>query len=154
MAPILIVYGTTEGQTEKIARILAQNLREEGAEVDVMNAAHDPGLHPEDFRAIIVAASLHAGKYQKPVRRWVQANVETLRTRQSAFPSVCLGVFDPRRSRRRADVPSRRTVRRSCAKDSAERSASRVETPKARRPFAACRAAWLTRGRPGGGWGG
>ena len=96
MAPILIVYGTTEGQTEKIARVLAQNLREEGAEVDVMNAAVDTGFNPEDFSAIVVAASVHAGHYQKPVRRWVKANLEALRTRQSAFLSVCLGVLEKR----------------------------------------------------------
>jgi menaquinone-dependent protoporphyrinogen oxidase len=96
MAPILIVYGTTNGQTEKIARTLADDLRQEGAVVDVMNAATDTGLNPEDFGGVIVAASVHAGKYQRPVRRWVQANLETLRTRQSAFLSVCLGVLDPR----------------------------------------------------------
>jgi menaquinone-dependent protoporphyrinogen oxidase len=35
-----------------------------------------------------------AGNYQRGVRRWVRAHAAALRTRPSAFVSVCLGVLE------------------------------------------------------------
>ena len=43
MARILVLYGTTEGQTRKIAEVLATELRGRGADVDLVDAAaHSP----------------------------------------------------------------------------------------------------------------
>jgi menaquinone-dependent protoporphyrinogen oxidase len=41
----------------------------------------------------VVAASVHAGTYQAPVRRWVKAHASALRSRPTAFVSVCLAVL-------------------------------------------------------------
>ncbi|HET9268762.1 MAG TPA: flavodoxin domain-containing protein, partial [Vicinamibacterales bacterium] len=67
MARILIVYGTTEGHTAKVAAAISETLRRNGAEVD-MRAADDPAPAPDGYDAVIVAASVHAGRYQRPVR--------------------------------------------------------------------------------------
>jgi menaquinone-dependent protoporphyrinogen oxidase len=89
---ILILYGTTDGHTAKIAGFLADRLRSLGAGVDVGNAAtSDPDL--ADYAGIIVAASVHAGGYQRSVGRWVRTHAEALRGRRTAFLSVCLGVL-------------------------------------------------------------
>jgi len=95
MAPILIVYGTTDGHTGKIAETLAEDLRQEGAVVDVMDAAANTVFDPVDYAGVVVAASVHIGSYQRPVRRWVKAHRAALESRRSAFLSVCLGVLDP-----------------------------------------------------------
>jgi menaquinone-dependent protoporphyrinogen IX oxidase len=40
MTRILILYGTTDGHTAKIARRLSDTLRSRGADTDVVNLAH------------------------------------------------------------------------------------------------------------------
>jgi menaquinone-dependent protoporphyrinogen oxidase len=91
---ILILYGTSEGHTAKIAAAIADTLRGVGADVDVVQARQSgQGPYPEDYAAVIVAASVHAGSYQKGVQRWVRAHAEALRDRPTAFISVCLAVL-------------------------------------------------------------
>jgi menaquinone-dependent protoporphyrinogen oxidase len=92
MARILVFYGTTTGHTAKIARSIGDTLRQQGAGVDVIEAnAEWP--EPEDYAAVVVAASVRGGKYQRSVGRWVRANAEALNARPTAFVSVCLAVL-------------------------------------------------------------
>ena len=92
MARILVLYGTTEGQTAKIAGAIASTLRELGVETDIAEAGpHDPD--PRRYDAVIVAASVHAGTFQKPVLRWVRAHADRLASRPTAFVPVCLAVL-------------------------------------------------------------
>jgi len=92
---ILVIYGTTEGQTAKIAGALAATLRTYGVSVDLAEAgpAWDPV--PEDYAAVIVAASVHAGGYQRPLRQWVRSHAQGLQGRPTAFVSVCLAIVKP-----------------------------------------------------------
>jgi menaquinone-dependent protoporphyrinogen oxidase len=96
MSPdILVLYGTTDGQTAKIAAAIASTLRIEGAQVHLVNAARQaPDPRPEDYAGVIVAASVHAGGYQKAVRRWVAAHARGLGAMPTGFVSVCLGVLE------------------------------------------------------------
>ena len=95
MPRMLVIYGTTEGQTAKIAGALAATFRSCGISVDLAEAgpAWDPD--PQDYAAVIVAASVHAGGYQRPLRRWVRNHAEALRQRPTAFVSVCLAIVKP-----------------------------------------------------------
>ena len=72
---ILLVYGTTEGQTEKIARYLSARLGERGHQTMLANAA-GPSLAPtpDRFDAVIIAASLHAGRYQAAIVDYVRTH--------------------------------------------------------------------------------
>ena len=92
MASILIVFGTTNGHTAKIASRMSETLREGGHEVTVVNAAAQPPS-PTGYDAVLVAASVHAGYFQKEVTRWVQQHAESLNRLPSAFVSVCLGIL-------------------------------------------------------------
>src|SRR5690349_6236976 len=92
MARILVVYGTTHRHTAKVAVAIAETLRQQGKTVDV----HDASLtqpQPDDYDGVVVAASVHAGKYQRPLVRWVQAHRAALNSKPTAFVSVCLGVL-------------------------------------------------------------
>ena len=61
MARILILYGTTEGQTKKIADVIGARVTSQGMAADVIEAGTgDP--QPEHYDGIIVAASLHGGR--------------------------------------------------------------------------------------------
>jgi menaquinone-dependent protoporphyrinogen oxidase len=92
MTRVLIVYGTTDGHTAKIAASVAGTLREAGIDVEVTEAKR--GRPQADaFDAVIVAASVRGGRYQRGVRRWARANAPALNRRPGAFISVCLAVL-------------------------------------------------------------
>ena len=92
MARTLVIFGTTDGQTAKVAEALASRLRFHLHDADVVNAAYaqpDPSV----YDAVIVAASVHAGGYQREIVHWVSKNSGTLNTMPTAFVSVCLGIL-------------------------------------------------------------
>ena len=92
MSRILVLYGTTEGQTAKIATFLGDTLRGDGVSATVVDASTD-SPSPDGYDAVIVAASVHAGGYQRTVRRWVHAHAQVLNEKPTAFISVCLAVL-------------------------------------------------------------
>lgn len=92
MARILVLYGTTDGHTAKIARFFAGALGSVGAEVDVVEAG-TASPNPRDYAGVVVAASLHAKGYQRSVVRWAKANAEALNGTTTAFLSVSLSVL-------------------------------------------------------------
>ena len=97
MPRILVLYGTTDGHTAKVASTLVETLRLSGADVHVVEARHDePG--PDGYDGVIVAASVHAGGYQRAVQHWVRVHARTLCDKPTAFVSVSLGVLqkDPK----------------------------------------------------------
>ena len=98
MTDFLILYGTTDGQTAKVARQLGNQLRSVGALTHVADAAEKPQPAPDIYRVVVVAASVHAGGYQKEVRQWVRRHAAVLAARPTVFVSVCLGVLqhDPK----------------------------------------------------------
>ena len=112
MPRILVVYGTTEGHTAKIATALAETLFSCGANVD-LNAADD-APPPNGYDGVIVAASVHAGQYQRLVRRWVRTHAAALARTPSAFVSVSLGVLqkDPKVQQELRDIVQRFADRR------------------------------------------
>lgn len=91
---ILVLFGTTDGHTAKVARALGEAFRAEGASVDIVDAATEVDPRPEDYAATVVAASVHAGGFQRRVGRWVAAHAQALNERPTAFLPVCLGVLE------------------------------------------------------------
>jgi menaquinone-dependent protoporphyrinogen oxidase len=92
MSRILVLYGTTEGQTAKIASAVARTMRAQGDDVEVI-AADAGAPDPAGFSGVLVAASVHAGRYQRPVERWVRTHASQLAGLPTAFVSVSLGVL-------------------------------------------------------------
>ena len=79
MKHILIVFGTTDGHTRKVAKVLAEDLRALRCCVDIEDAASDMRrLSPEGYDGVIVAASVHIGAYQRFVGRWVRTHASML----------------------------------------------------------------------------
>lgn len=99
---VLVVYGTSYGQTAKIANVIGRTLRETGHTARVVDGQSLPqDLLLEPFDAIIVGASLQNGRYQQYISDFVRTHLPRLRTLPSAFFSVSLAEADPRE---RADV--------------------------------------------------
>jgi menaquinone-dependent protoporphyrinogen oxidase len=92
MAQFLLLYGTSDGQTQKIAEFCGAQLRRRGCTTSVVNAA-EASPNPAEYDAVIVAASVHASGYQRAVKRWCRRNREALGKTRTAFLSVCLGVL-------------------------------------------------------------
>ena len=90
MTRILMVYGTRQGHTGHIAGRMATTMREAGHDVDEFNLARPPAPSPDGYGAVIVGASIHAGKYEPEVREWVSKNREAIDAVPTAFFSVSL----------------------------------------------------------------
>ena len=95
MARILVLYGTTERHTEKIAAAIGRSLTALGLDVRLIEAGTQDPL-PSFYDGVIVAASLHAGKYQKTVAAWVRGHLAELNARPAAFVTVCLAAASKR----------------------------------------------------------
>ena len=88
---ILIVYGTTEGQTRKISHFMEATLKDVGYEVTVADASETPPS-PSAYDAVIIGASIHIHKYQSAVVHYINRHVEALNKMPGAFFSVCLAI--------------------------------------------------------------
>jgi len=86
---ILIIFGSTEGHTRHLAGFMRERLTGAGHDVETAEAGQG-APSPEAFDRVILAGSLHVGRYQAALvdyaRRWHGA----LAARPSAFVSVSL----------------------------------------------------------------
>ena len=89
---LLIVYGTTEGQTRKIAEFLALEAENAGADVTLCDASMEP-VRPDDYDAVMIGASLHMYKYQNSVGHYIKNHVSTLNDMPSLFFSVSMSAL-------------------------------------------------------------
>ena len=88
---VLIIYGTTEGQTRKIAEWTASHVRESGHVVELRDSAVlASGSGLETFDAFIIAASVHQECHQDTITNFATAHHKLLNTKPSAFISVSL----------------------------------------------------------------
>jgi menaquinone-dependent protoporphyrinogen oxidase len=88
---ILIVYGSTEGHTRDLCRVLSQALTAAGDDVTVCDAESGmAGVVVSSFDVIFLAASLHVGQYQPALVQFARSNHEFLNGAATAFISVSL----------------------------------------------------------------
>lgn len=96
MARVLIVYGTTEGHTARIADRMAAAIRGEGDEVELHDSKDvRKQAVAGEFDGIIVGGSVHVGDHQSSLREFVKRNRDLLERVPSAFFSVSLTAADP-----------------------------------------------------------
>lgn len=92
MKPILIVYATREGQTHRIAEHIAAEIRARGGTADVMNARDVEATRAlPGCSAVVVAASVHAGRHEPEMVRFVREHKAALEAMPAAFLSVSMG---------------------------------------------------------------
>jgi len=97
MPRILLLYATTEGQTELIAERMAHTLREKGHNVDMLPADTDPArLDPAAYDGVMVGASIHYGHHPAYLRQLIRRHRSALAARHCAFFSVSLSAGGPR----------------------------------------------------------
>ena len=84
---LLLVYASRYGQTEKIARRIAEVAGREGVECTLAPVAKAPPLH--ELNDVIVAGPIYFGRHARRLLRWVQRNRHALEERHTAFVTVC-----------------------------------------------------------------
>ncbi len=90
---VLIIYGTTEGQTRKIANFMADLVRRRGSQARLIDSTDMPeGLDIGAFDAIVVAGSVHQWHHQASVFQFVRDHLEILQAKPTAFVSVSLSM--------------------------------------------------------------
>ena len=97
MSHVLIVYATTDGQTQKVSECLRQAVLSMGCKARVIEAKDAlSDVVPFVGHAVLIAASVHAGGFQKSIKRWVKTNAASLNGMPTAFFPVCLGILENR----------------------------------------------------------
>ncbi len=92
---VLIVYGTTEGQTRDVACKVAELARAAGAEAEFVHSAEAGSCLSHPWDGVIVGASVHQGHHQTTVREFVMANLTRLQGLPGAFVSLSLSAAAP-----------------------------------------------------------
>lgn len=93
---VLIIYGTTEGQTAKIARRIGYELEARGILADTLDARYAPAaLTLAGYDGVIVGASMHVGGFQHSIRTFVRKHHADLERLPNAFFSVSLTAAYP-----------------------------------------------------------
>ena len=113
MCNVPVLYATSEGQTRRISERLAQILREQGlssAAIDVSSAEARAVDWPH-VRGAVVAASLHAGRHQRPASEFARAHAAELSAIPSLFVSVSLSAASKYESERDAAPKTGRRLR-------------------------------------------
>ncbi len=91
MARVLVVYGSTDGQTRRIAERMAAVLVSQGLEAEIVDSAKAPAdLAPGDFDAALVLGSVRMGKHQQALADFVGKFRVELDAIPNAFISVSL----------------------------------------------------------------
>lgn len=86
---VLIVFGTSYGQTEKIANRIAATLQQAGMAVELCNAGISRASLPvEQYSGVVVGTSVVARGQQPAIRQFVRENLATLNRLPSAFFQV------------------------------------------------------------------
>lgn len=97
MKPIAIVYATREGHTCRIAHFAECVLRRLGRTVDVFEAGPEPRIELSGYAGVIVAASVHAGRHERELIRFVRDHRRALSQIPTAFLSVTLSAAGAQR---------------------------------------------------------
>jgi menaquinone-dependent protoporphyrinogen oxidase len=98
---VLICFRSTEGQTEKVADFLARRMLATGCEVEVRDVAEVTERMLEDADAVVLGASIHMGRHQRRMVRFVQRHRDVLVRKPTAFFSISLTMSQPTEEHRR-----------------------------------------------------
>jgi menaquinone-dependent protoporphyrinogen oxidase len=91
----LIAYGTSEGQTRKIAEVVATRVQELGHDAHLFDTASLEDIDVASYDKIVVAASVHHERHQGSVEVFVMASLAELQKRPTLFLSVSLAAAFP-----------------------------------------------------------
>jgi menaquinone-dependent protoporphyrinogen oxidase len=96
MRKILVLYGSKDGQTARVARRIGDDLRHDGHTVTVLSADSPQAMRAiDEHDAVIVGGGIRYGHFPKFLEQLVLARAVALSDRPNAFFSVCLSGGGP-----------------------------------------------------------
>lgn len=87
---LFIGYATSEGQTRKIARHFADRAMEAGHSVELLALSDAESMDLSRFDGVVLAASIHAGHYQRSMTDFAEDHLGQLRNKPTLLLSVSL----------------------------------------------------------------
>lgn len=91
MKPILLLYATREGQTKRIAEHIASTIRAQGRESQLADVAEQvQEFDLQAYGAVILAASVHMGKHEPEMVRFVETHRHALEQLPTVFLSTSM----------------------------------------------------------------
>ncbi|MYM54605.1 flavodoxin domain-containing protein [Thalassovita mangrovi] len=87
---VLVSYATTEGQTRRIARHVADRIADMGHMVELARIDDADDIDLSRFDRTILAASIHVGHYQRGISEFAAKYAAKLGEKPSLFLSVSL----------------------------------------------------------------
>ena len=102
---VLTVSGSTRGGTEGLAHLVADDLRDEGVNVDLLPPSQVK--NPDDYNAVVVGGALYSSRWHRQARQFVRQHTGELRQRPTFFFSS--GPLDDSASR--STIPPVRQVK-------------------------------------------
>jgi menaquinone-dependent protoporphyrinogen oxidase len=99
MTNILIVYSTTNGQTQKICHRLRAVIEQEQHQVAVVSIDDVSQLDLTEFDKIVMGASIRYGHHSPQIIAFIEKNRHLLDSKPNAFFSVNLVARKPEKSR-------------------------------------------------------
>lgn len=112
MARILIIYSTTDGQTEKISLRLQNVLELSGHQAVLFSITDLSGLDLRLFDKIVIGASIRYGRHSPLVIEFIERNRGILDSKPNAFFSVNVVARKPEKSRPEANPYLQKFLRR------------------------------------------
>jgi len=86
-----VIYATREGHTAKVAARIAAGLHAQGFRAGLFDVKEEgPAIDLKLCDAVVIAASVHVGKHEPEIVKFVQQHVSRLELIPSAFISVTL----------------------------------------------------------------
>jgi menaquinone-dependent protoporphyrinogen oxidase len=96
MSKYLIVYGTKEGQTAKIADKIGEVIRQHGLQADIYDARKVPTAFQFDgYTGALIGSSIHMSQWSSPALQFVRRYKIQLDKVPSAFFSVSMTAASP-----------------------------------------------------------
>lgn len=90
MSRILIAYGSSHGQTRKIAEVIAGDLRRTGHIVELADAMVGRPPPVQDYDVVVLGARVQFGRHAQPIVDYIAANRAELDAIPSYFFSVSM----------------------------------------------------------------
>jgi menaquinone-dependent protoporphyrinogen oxidase len=86
---VLVIFGTSYGQTQKIAVRIAATLENRGFDVELCDAGRKPPALPlKQYTAVVVGSSIIAKGHQPAIKQFVHDHLASLNAMPSAFFQV------------------------------------------------------------------
>lgn len=111
MKPVAVLYSTREGQTQRISEHVAAGLRGRGLDAAASNVRErDAGSDLDAYAAVVLAASVHAGRHEREMIELARTHRERLDGMPNAFLSVTLSEAGAERTGATAEERARSTA--------------------------------------------